>query len=222
MKKIQKEKIKYLVIVVGSVSAICLVVFFFIVGMLRLFRNETKAEPVISYQYRSVEKPEVKERLLTVNENSRPGTPLEEVNGVVIHYTANPNTTAYANRNYFESKKDCADESQNKVSSHYIIGLDGTIVQCIPEEEIAYASNERNSDTISIECCHPDSSGKFNRETYRSLVQLTGYLCVKYQLSEDDIIRHYDITKKLCPKYYVEHPQKWKKLKKDIWKSITK
>ena len=32
--------------------------------------------------------------LLDINEYSRPGIPLEEINGIVIHYTANPGSTA--------------------------------------------------------------------------------------------------------------------------------
>ena len=36
--------------------------------------------------------------LLDVNEYSRPGIPLEQINGIVIHYTANPGSTAQNNR----------------------------------------------------------------------------------------------------------------------------
>ena len=42
-------------------------------------------------------------QLLDVNPYSRPGTPLEKINGIVVHYTANPGTTAQQNRNYFNS-----------------------------------------------------------------------------------------------------------------------
>lgn len=166
----------------------------------------------MSYDYSTfnVPKPEVIERFLTKNVNSRPGIVLDKVKGIVVHYTANPGTDAEANRNYFESRKDCADESSNKVSSHYIIGLDGTIIQCIPENEIAYASNNRNADTISIECCHPKKGGKFTTETYQSLLHLTAYLCDKYEISEEKVIRHYDVTGKICPKYFVEHPKAWR------------
>ena len=76
------------------------------------------------------------------------------------------------------------------------MGLQGQIVQCVPLNEIAYASNNRNADTISIECCHPDQSGKFTEATYKSVVELVAYLCLKYDLSEGDVIRHYDVTGK--------------------------
>ncbi len=159
------------------------------------------------------EMPELDVELLTVNEYSRPGTALTEVNGVVVHYTANPGTDAIDNRNYFEGLKD---SHITKASSHFIIGLDGTIVQCIPTAEVAYASNDRNYDTLSIECCHPDETGKFNQETYESLIELTGYLCVRFGLTSDDVIRHYDVTGKNCPKYYVENEDAWEQFKIDL------
>lgn len=46
------------------------------------------------------------------------------------------------------------------VSSNFIIGMDGEIIQCVPIDEMAYASNTRNSDTVSIECCHPGKDGQ--------------------------------------------------------------
>ena len=97
-------------------------------------------------------RPELDVQLLTPNPNSRPQIPLRRLNGIVIHYTANPGSSAMQNRNYFEGLKD----GGTKASSHFIIGIDGEIVQCIPSSEIAYASNSRNDDTLSIECCHPD------------------------------------------------------------------
>lgn len=202
-------------------SLLIIAVFVGIIHLVRPTAGKKTAASGMDYAKIHVEKPQITELLLTKNENSRPATPLETVRGVVIHYTANPGTDARANRNYFESRKDCPDESGYKVSSHFIIGLDGTIVQCIPEDEVAYASNERNSDTISIECCHPDKSGKFTPETYQSLIKLTAYLCDSYKIEMEQIIRHYDVTKKMCPKYYVRHPAAWKSLKKDVASYLT-
>ena len=45
----------------------------------------------------------IEENLLPVNPYSRPGTKLEEVNAIVIHYVGNPGTTAAQNRSYFEN-----------------------------------------------------------------------------------------------------------------------
>lgn len=155
--------------------------------------------------------------LLDVNEYSRPGIPLEQINGIVIHYTANPGSTAQNNRDYFEGLKD---SHETKVSSHFVVGIEGEIVQCIPSSEIAYASNSRNSDTLSIECCHPDETGKFTDATYTSLVRLTGWLCYRFNLTSEDVIRHYDVTGKICPKYYVDHPEAWEQFKTDVGEQI--
>lgn len=160
-----------------------------------------------------MERPPLDVQLLTVNEYSRPGIPLEEVNGIVVHYTANPGTSAQKNRDYFEGLRI---SHTTKASSHFIIGLEGEIVQCIPCNEWAYASNERNADTISIECCIPDESGQFNQKTYDSLVELVSWLCFRYGLTEEDLLRHYDITGKNCPKYYVENEDAWELFCEDV------
>ena len=157
--------------------------------------------------------PQIDVQLLTSNPYSRPQTKLKKVKGLVIHYVANPGTTAQQNRNYFEGLKD---SKITKASNHFIIGLDGEIIQCIPSGEIAYASNERNEDTLSIECCHPDATGKFNQETYDSLVHLTAWLCGKFDLTTRDVIRHYDVTGKQCPLYYVENPKAWQQFLTDV------
>lgn len=161
----------------------------------------------------TAEKPDIQVELLDVNPYSRPGTKSEQITGIVVHYTANPSSTAQQNRDYFN---DLQDTHITSASSHFVIGLDGEIIQCVPTWEIAYASNDRNKDTVSIECCHPDETGELNRATYQSLVQLTAWLSEKFELEKDDIIRHYDITGKICPKYFVEHEDAWSAFKDDV------
>lgn len=162
-------------------------------------------------------RPEMDVRLLTENEYSRPGTKTGRINNIVIHYTANPGSTAMQNRDYFEGLKD---NHLTKASSHFVVGIDGEIVQCVPTWEVAYASNHRNGDTVSIETCHPKKDGKYTKETYHSLVELTAWLCKKFDLSEEDVIRHYDVTGKICPKYFVENEGAWKQFKEDVKKQL--
>lgn len=144
-------------------------------------------------------KPKITEMFLTPNKYSRPQIKLEKVKKVAVHYVGNPNTSALANRNYFENQKN----GGRYVSSHYIIGLDGEIIQCIPLDEWSYCTNQANGYSISIECCHPDATGKFTAATEKSLAELCAWLVEKYGLAVDDIIRHYDVTGKQCPLYYV-------------------
>ena len=164
-------------------------------------------------QWQAEGAPYIDVELLTPNSYSRPQISMEQVKYIAIHYTANPGSTAMSNRNYFEN---LATTQENKVSSHFVIGLDGEVVQCIPTSEISYATNSRNVDTISIECCHPDETGQFNTATYDSAVKLTAWLCTRFGLTSDQVIRHYDVTGKDCPKYYVENPDAWIQMKSDI------
>lgn len=161
----------------------------------------------------------VEQDYLTVNQWSRPGTELEKIDGVVIHYVGNPGTTARANRNYFESLSSGLENTY--ASSHFIVGLEGEVVQCIPLTEVAYASNTRNGDTVSVEVCHPDETGEFSPVTYDRTVELTAWLCVQFKLDpESDVIRHYDVTGKECPRYYVEHPEAWDTFLADVAAAI--
>ncbi|MBO6014977.1 MAG: N-acetylmuramoyl-L-alanine amidase [Lachnospiraceae bacterium] len=159
------------------------------------------------------EPPEYQEELLTYNEYSRVGEILPQVKNIFVHYTANPGTTAMQNRNYFENLKTSHTTS---ASAHFIIGIDGEIVQCIPLTEVAYAVAGRNYDSVSIECCHPGEDGKFSDATYQSLVHLTAWLISAYDLDVKDVLRHYDENGKLCPKYYVEHEDAWEQFHADV------
>lgn len=141
----------------------------------------------------------ITDALLTPNKYSRPQMPLKSVKKVVLHYVGNPKSSAMANRNYFENQK----SGGRYVSSHYIVGLEGEILRCVPENEVAYCSNQANTYSISIECCHPDATGKFTDATTDSAAELCAYLLKKYGLSVDDLIRHYDVTGKQCPLWFV-------------------
>ena len=151
----------------------------------------------------------VQVELLSVDGASRRGEKLEAVRDIAVHYVGNPGSSAMANRNYFNSP-------DSTTSSHFIVGLEGEVILCVPLDEKSSATNERNRDTISIEVCHPDETGKFNEKTRASLVRLLSYLVEEFDLDRENIIRHYDVTGKICPKYYVENPLAWEELKNSV------
>lgn len=200
-----KKKRKILPLLIFALAAVILSVVLY-----QLFIPDTKrvekAQELVLPEW-------VEEQLIHKHTTARTGIVLEDINNIVIHYVGNPNTTAENNRNYF-------DNPTTTVSSHFVVGLQGEIIQCVPIYERSAASNHRNKDTISIETCHPDESGKFNEATYNSLVKLTAYLCYEFDLKADDVIRHYDVTGKICPKYYVENESEWDNFKKDVEKAI--
>ncbi len=152
-------------------------------------------------------------QIIKIHSTARSGAQLWDINNIVVHYIGNPNSSAQNNRDYFN-------KSSTEVSSHFIVGLKGEIIQCVPLWEKSAASNDRNGDTISIEVCHKDESGKFSKKTYKALIKLISWLCYEFDLDETQVIRHYDITEKNCPKYYVENPKEWKQLKKDVKEGI--
>lgn len=151
----------------------------------------------------------VTQDLIPKTGTARSGRWLEAFNGIVIHYVGNPGTSAAGNRSYFAS-------AGTPVVSHFVVGLEGEVIQCLPLWERSVASNHRNGDTISIEVCHPDDSGRFTDATYGSLVRLTAWLCQVGELSTDAVIRHYDVTGKECPRYFVQHPEAWEQFLADL------
>ncbi|QCX32440.1 amidase [Caloramator sp. E03] len=161
-------------------------------------------------------------QMLLVNHN-RPKIKLKKLKGVVIHWTANTGkgANAKANRDYFNTTKTVA-------SAHYIVD-DSKIIQCIPDGEVAWhvgaskytATGEKirekpyspNYFLIGIEMC-VNSDGDF-KKTYQNTVELAAYLLKKYNLTLNDLYRHYDITGKDCPRMMVNENE-WAKFKSAV------
>lgn len=151
----------------------------------------------------------VDKQIIAINGTGRRGEKIEGVTDIAIHYTGNPGTTAQQNHDFY-------DQPETEVSSHFLIGLEGEVIQCIPLDEKSSATNQRNNDTLSIEACHPDATGQFTQASYDALVRLTAWLCDYCDIGRDRVIRHYDVTEKLCPLYFVDHPEAWEQFKADV------
>jgi N-acetylmuramoyl-L-alanine amidase len=161
------------------------------------------------------------EKLLTINPYSRPGKPLSLIKGIVVHWVANPKTTAEQNRNYFESLKHGT--AGRYAGAHFIVGLEGEVLQCLLENEVGYhvgaqkytqralkeLSSYPNNCTLGIELCHTNWEGEFTEKTLTTAKELLLELCERYRLGKGNIYRHYDITGKECPKYFVAHEDQW-------------
>lgn len=213
---VKKQRTRQLQMRIG-ISIFAVVFFILILVVSNLIKRHNAAVDAYVPEATAIkyvaEEPPLTVDLLDINDYSRPGLAIDAVKGIVVHYTANPGSTAKQNRDYFNG---LAESKETHASSQFIIGLEGEIVQCVPCNEIAYASNNRNNDTVSIECCIEDESGEFNAKTYESLVWLTSWLMGRYDLEVDDVIRHYDVTGKSCPKYFVDNEEAWDKFKQDL------
>lgn len=205
----RKKRIKIFVITLLILALIACGIF----GLI-LYKNGGKLPPK-KLNAKTLTAPEYVDVQLINLGYARTGVKLVEINNIVVHYTGNKTSTAQNNRDYFN-------KIDTEVCSHFVIGLDGEIIQCVPLDEKSAASNNRNLDTISIEVCHPDDTGKFNEATYNSLVQLTAWLCDNSDLKAKDVIRHYDITGKACPKYFVENQSAWESFLEDIKLELKK
>ncbi|MDR1638323.1 MAG: N-acetylmuramoyl-L-alanine amidase [Clostridiales bacterium] len=166
----------------------------------------------------------ITEALLTMGaSHGRTGKAIKP-EGIVVHYVANPGSSAMANRNYFENGS-----GGRGVSSHYIVGLQGEVIQCIPEAEVAmhagaaysnaYLEQARKNNSIfyGIETCHPEADGKFSDVTTESLAELCAEICARHKFDPiADIYTHNEVTGKLCPLYYVNHPDAWQQFKASV------
>lgn len=189
-----------------------IMVSIFLIGAAAFLLSDIAREKTAVSKARDLEMPSwIDSQIIAKESGGRSGRELSAIKNIVIHYVGNPGTTAQNNRDYF-------DKESTQVSSHFIVGLKGEIIQCLPLNEKSAASNWRNKDTISIEVCHPDESGKFSSDTYHSLIRLTSWLCKSFYLDQNDVIRHFDITGKICPKFYVENEDEWDILKEKIGK----
>lgn len=130
-----------------------------------------------------------------------------EPEGIILHYIGNPGTTAAQNANYFHSV-------QSQVSVHYIVD-DIEIIEIIPPNKKSFGTSSKyyNEHYIQIEMCHSDPSGRINPATLDNVIWLCKKLIHDYDII--DIIRHYDVTGKRCPLWYVDEGR-WKELKMKI------
>lgn len=202
MKKRKRKSILRRIILIIVACLFILILGKWIIGHLTSIWQKNKVEEANAPDWVDVQ-------IIPIDGDSRSGEKLRGIKDIVIHYVGNPGTTAQQNHDYYGNP-------DSEVSSHYVIGLEGEIIQCVPLNEKSAASNWRNIDTISIEVCHPDKTGKFTEQTYASLVKLTAWLSELCSLDTSHIIRHYDITGKKCPLYFVEHEDKWEQFKEDV------
>ena len=121
-------------------------------------------------------------------------------------------------------------------SAHYFVGFSGEIWQSVEDEDIAWhcgASSYkhaecRNSNSIGIELCvrkkntknlgATDKDWYFEDATVEAAAELTRYLMKKYGVPASHVIRHYDVTGKICPNPYVYNTSAhtWDEFKKKI------
>lgn len=145
------------------------------------------------------------DKIIKENPYNRPGKASKPTR-ICVHYTGQAGTGAdrlalfYAN----VAAGMFPDKPQNWTSTQYIVGLNGEVIRIVPDNEIAYAAANKNYGTIHIEVCYKQSGGEFEQASKAALRELVQYLMTKYKIPADKVLRHYDLTGKYCPYYYVD------------------
>ncbi|AYP68267.1 endolysin [Bacillus phage vB_BcoS-136] len=159
-----------------------------------------------------------KNQYITPNKFSRPQHKLIGVRKIVVHYTANHGAGADNHYRYFNSLKD------RYASAH--IFVDRKEALCIiPLDEVAYHANDggkslisqlvattsyykngnANLTSIGVEMCM-ESNGTIHADTIKRTEDVVAELCKRFKLNPlNDVVRHYDVTRKNCPAPWVSN-----------------
>jgi N-acetylmuramoyl-L-alanine amidase len=183
----------------------------------------------------------IKEKLLTKNEYSRPGKPLAEKRAVILHWVGVGGQRAINTWGYFETG--CPKE-QHYASAHYIVDLNGDVYHAVPDNEVAYHCGSAQKDpksgrvytdwarsvfdryaedpqrtspnnaSLGIELCVIDNQGNFTPETLQAAVELTAQLCNTYHIPLERVGTHHLVVGwKDCPRLWTNHPEQFEAFK---------
>ena len=160
-----------------------------------------------------------------INPYTRPGIPILEHKGMIIHWTATPRATAQNIADAFNRNI----KNKEFASAQYIIGIDGEVLEYVPPDEVAYQGGtyakyytpaakhlwyDRGPTMdwkdqkinihhpyfylIGVETCHEDIEGKFSISAIESLIELIIAMWMRWDMGDmmTHIYRHSDLTGK--------------------------
>lgn len=146
---------------------------------------------------------------------------------IVWHYTGNDGDTDESNAIFFK-------KPNRGASAHYFVDDDSVTIS-VPDTYVAWSvggarySNYKktggaklykictNSNSLNIELCDTQKNGihDVSEKTLENAIELTRTLMKKYNIPISRVVRHFDITGKSCPAYYVDNT-KWQAVKNRI------
>lgn len=145
----------------------------------------------------------------------------QAVQYIVVHYTANNGDRAESNGKYFQ-------QPNRNASAHYFVD-ENDVVQSVKDSDTAwhcgaknYKHNKcRNDNSIGVEMCsEKDGNGLYyiNEETQKKALEVVKWLMGKYGVPLENVLRHYDVTGKLCPEPFVRNQVQWQDFKEKLAK----
>lgn len=150
----------------------------------------------------------IQKKISNYNYSSRKGN---SVKYIILHYTGNKGDTAKNNVDYFYG-------GDRSASAHYFVD-DNSVWQSVEDYNSAWAVGDgkgaygiTNQNSISIEmCCN--SNGIISEKTESNTVELVKYLQKKYNISNNNVVRHYDASRKVCPNWSADNWSRWTSFK---------
>lgn len=128
----------------------------------------------------------------------------------MLHYTANDGDSGLSNARYFGQRL------TPPVSAHYFVD-DWGVTQTVPEEYVAYHCGAaayrhptcRNENAIGVELCDTRRDGTVapSEQTLKNAAALVWELMQRHHVAVERVVRHYDVTGKRCPAYWVDRPE---------------
>jgi N-acetylmuramoyl-L-alanine amidase len=131
---------------------------------------------------------------------------------IVIHDTGNPNAGALNHWKYFGG-------GDRQSSAHYFVDNEN-IIQIIADSDSAWHCGDgkgkygiTNHNSLSIEIC---LTGNLEKSISNAL-KLTLHLMAKYGIRAENVVRHYDASRKTCPRSMSGNSwARWTKFKSDL------
>lgn len=153
--------------------------------------------------------------------NYAPGGPNRSIEYLVLHYVG-ATGTAMQNAQFYHGQ-------YRGASAHYFVDFDGSIVRVVRDRDVAWHCGTRgtyrhprcrNQNSIGIELCVRNRGGNtaatdkdagwyFEPATLRSAQRLVRALMDRYRIPIEGVLRHYDVTGKLCPAPFCNGQMDW-------------
>lgn len=174
----------------------------------------------------------ISDLMLQKGPHTRSGIDLPLIRGLVVHWVGNAGTSAPQNAAFFDSIRDTG---PRYASYHYLVDVDGCIYQLIPQTEVAWHAGPSgktfeqtrgllgglpNWRTLGISYCHKDWTGDIDGKAYGALLALCSKLCHMHKIPVERVLRHFDCTGKICPRWFVDHPSEWTDFKRRLEAAI--
>lgn len=153
----------------------------------------------------------INKRISNYNYSNRNGNKIQYI---VLHYTGNNGDTANNNATYFNA-------CNRNASAHYFVD-DNEIIQVVEDYNASWHCGDGNGryditnrNSIGIEMCCA-ANGEVSERTEANALELTKELMSKYGISTNNVVRHYDASRKVCPNWSANNWERWVNFKSKL------